>query len=132
MDESARQIRARFTRERSWTGERVLEAIRVAWKAYPRTQEHSAIMGWPGLYLPTDSAARNAIHMAGLNAQFPEISQATLARERLGCSYDTYARNRDGGGQAIAENLNAGRAPLVIHVRGGRLRLESISFDIAT
>jgi hypothetical protein len=109
-------LREKYTAERSWTADRVCDAIRAAWAAHPRTQEHSRIMGWPGLYLPTDSDARNAIHMVGLKSQNPEYSLRALVTHRLHWSWNKFSRARERGCSTIAEKLNAGLVPLIIVV----------------
>jgi hypothetical protein len=89
--------------------ERVQAAICTAWRAHPRTVEHTTIMAWPSLFLPLDHDARMACHMMGLNCQNPiAYPLRRLVRDRLGWSWNKYSRARDRACDAISGALNAG------------------------
>lgn len=103
---AARALRQRYTLERSWTGARVREAIRAAWRARPRTTEHTGIMLWPTLYLPMRQDWRIALHMMGLAAT-GEYRLADLVPGRTGFSRATYERLIREASAAIAERMNA-------------------------
>lgn len=111
-------LRHRYTTERSWTAERVCAAICVAWKARPRTTEHSEIMAWPTMFLPIDQDARSALHMVGLNASAPlTYPLTTLVSERLRWSWNKFCRARERGCEGIAEALNNAVQPLILVAR---------------
>ena len=114
-------LRHRYTVEQSWTPPRVCKAICAAWAAQSggkRTAEHSEIMMWVSLYLPTDSDARLAVHMVGLNASGPQTYPLrTLVRYRLGWSWNKFSRARRRACSEIALRLNRQEVPLVIVAR---------------
>lgn len=107
MDPAAVAHRARLSREMAWDRREVLAAIRTAWAARPRTVEHTSIMAWATLALPTRSEHRLAVHMTGLNAQDPYAYPITrLVRERLRWSWGKYIRVLDDACDKIASDLN--------------------------
>jgi hypothetical protein len=115
--EAARR-RARWTAERTWTAERVEEAICTAWAARPRTTEHTAIMLWPTVFLSTPNGRispqrlndlRMAIHMMGLSCQDPSYKITYLVRHRLNIKdFGTYRDRKRLGCALIARALNDG------------------------
>jgi hypothetical protein len=118
VDAEAVARRREWTEQRAWTGERVRETICIAWAAKPRTTEHTGIMLWPTLYLPTMGDLRIAIHMLGLHCSAPKAYPITLlVRERLGCKFDTWERRLTKGCAGISDALNSGHEPLVLRAQ---------------
>jgi hypothetical protein len=127
--------RAKHHRDHDWDAGLVLVAIEAAWKARPRTVEHSEIMAWPSLHVIGIADKidlydlRLCIHLWGLHEsepwrvweskEDPEAGLLNRLRDRRTGDPWKYMRLRRCVVKAcgmIAARLNARVEPLVIPV----------------